>query len=48
MIIHIKYVEPAGTKGLTVHDCGGPWEGTHVSMQKQRSFWLLLQKLRSA
>jgi len=24
MIIHIKYVKPALTRGLTVRDCGGP------------------------
>jgi len=28
-IIHIKYVKPALTRGLTVHDCGGLWAGVH-------------------
>jgi len=32
MIIHIKYVKPALTRGLTDHDCGGPWAGSHFAL----------------
>jgi len=31
MIIHITYVKPVLTTGLTVHDCGDPRGGVHVS-----------------
>jgi len=32
MIIHIQYVKPGLTRGLTAHDLGGPWAGTHFAI----------------